>query len=353
MKYSQHVTEIVSAYSEAYQVSNEDAIFKVMEAMRTGQLVGFTTALKQKGYLQDLSAAHAKTATAIEGDSQKLTSSLLSQTGSIQERFMAVIDKIKGFAKGALSGFSGLKDKVAGLFPGTTPKADTGSFMEPPSLSDSDALKGNIDTIRKAVSSVAGSLDAPVRKTVEDVLTGAFDKAYVKVDKGTKKFAKTQTEHFKDLADEIHRIFSGMWIKVLEITDKAVEAIRKDTALTGSLVSLLSATAQIGAGPRDIDSVPDPVGARRLAGAEDATSLLVDAIHWPDWYSQDFRRVAYEMRDAMVGLASVLSKPGAVVGKGSASGELAKQGKRGKGAFNPDNTGAPNAFAVSGGQPTE
>ena len=144
-------------------------------------------------------------------------------------------------------------------------------------------------SMRKAIGAAASNLDGPVKKTVEYVLSKAFENAYEKVAGSTKKFTNALINDkvfgFIKLGKDIQNIMTEVWNTILEkITatvttiNAQVQAVMLDIGRLTAGIEILNYNKAVanedGAAPKS----------KELDANVSTDQQLFNAIHTPDWY---------------------------------------------------------------------
>lgn len=306
--YTTHLDQVVSAWSSSFGVTNQQAFDQVMTSLQKGTLVSDLESVKQKGFLKDLQIQFKYTsqeqAVAIQKMAQgwgEFKQKVEEKAAGIKTSASNMVDSIKAKASkfGSLFGFgSGSKPPTAKATVSTEQ-----TFIQKSKV-DQKTLQGDVDTIRKATLSVAKNMDAPLKKAVEMVLEDAFEKAYKSINEGTLKFAKLQVETLSKMASDIKTQLVGMWVDVLKATATSVKAIQSDVLATIPAMKAVQAMAHADTSAATLADLPKE--ASREDMLKTGNDLLVQAIDWPAWYTEEFRNWAFEQKQATVAMSAAV-----------------------------------------------
>jgi hypothetical protein len=109
------------------------------------------------------------------------------------------------------------------------------------------------------------------------------DKAFTRIEK--------RALQFRDVMRDI-------WSQILDMTKIAMAALQQDSlSVANKLNAIARAAHNVSQQTDDTSSAPAPVKTFRAGQAKD--EAMLNATHWPDWYTQDFKKIATAMRDSL------------------------------------------------------
>jgi hypothetical protein len=169
-----------------------------------------------------------------------------------------------------------------------------------------DDIKKLTDGVGRTVDRAFGSLTDMISAKLEDSVTKAFIGAFAKVIVLAKKFVKDSMDVFGDLTKQMVNKFGDAWVKILEFTTAAIQAIEKDSAraianlqrIDMAMRGTVAAQSQA-AGANVKQDVKMTIGKTELDN-------IFQATHHPEWYEQDFKYRVMEILQALNGLAMAL-----------------------------------------------
>jgi hypothetical protein len=169
-----------------------------------------------------------------------------------------------------------------------------------------DDIKKLTDAVGRTVDHAFGSLTDMISAKLEDSVTKAFVGAFAKVIVLAKKFVKESMDVFGDLTRQMVTKFGDAWVKILEFTTAALQAIEKDAARAVANLQRIdmamrgTASAQSQAAGANVkQDVKMTIGKTELDN-------IFQATHHPEWYESDFKYRVAEILQALNGLAMAL-----------------------------------------------
>lgn len=169
-----------------------------------------------------------------------------------------------------------------------------------------------------------------------------FSRKFTKEFEGKKSIDMVTGESFnrifekaKKLKTDLTKTMKDMWIDILDMTAKAIEALNKDfVAVARQLKTVADAAYQFSVAKEKETTAGGEAPKKTFRADQSHDEQMLQAVHWPDWYTQSFQPIAVAMRDSLH-VASV-STP---TGQGGNSAALA-------GALRRAPTGSPLANTV-------
>jgi phage-related protein len=174
-------------------------------------------------------------------------------------------------------------------------------------LTDDDVQKLT-ESVGKTVERAFTALTAMITSKVEDSVTKAFSSAFAKVIVQAKKFVKDSMDVFGDLGKQMVKRFGDAWIKILEFTSSAIDAIEKDSSRAISDLQKINLAMRASASMQ-----PLTAGANvsqndvKLTIGKSELENIFQATHHPDWYEKDFKFRVMEILMSLNNLAAALS----------------------------------------------
>lgn len=105
-----------------------------------------------------------------------------------------------------------------------------------------------------------------------------------------KSFARIEKRAY-----QFKNVMRDIWSDILAMTVVAINAIQMDAITVASkLNAIAKASATVSK-----QSDETPVMTKTFKAGESKDEAMLNATHWPDWYTQDFKKIAMAMRDSM------------------------------------------------------
>ena len=131
-----------------------------------------------------------------------------------------------------------------------------------------------------AVDGFSKTMDNTFHKDKKRNISVIADEAFSRIEK--------RALEFKDIMRDI-------WSDILAMTIVAMNALQMDAmTVAGKLNAIARASETVSKQADDT-----PVVTKTFKAGESKDEAMLNATHWPDWYTQDFKKIATAMRDSM------------------------------------------------------
>ncbi len=337
--YLSNIDKVVSGYSNIYHVSNAKALSDLSEAMNDGTFLAKAASLKYVGALKDIETTSDAMGKKSAQSVKDFASNFVESFNDIKNNGIGVSDTLKTIGSQA----DEYKNKAAAFLGLGVTKSQPKKAAKEKVKSESKAMelmsKADADkyfsepVFKKALQDAAKNLDAPVRKTVEEVLGYAFGNAYDKIKKSTKKFTMELISGdggFTKLVDDIKNKLTTMWDTIVSKMKDGVAAIKSNVLeVSNSLATMIGSMEVVGFGKSitaEYKGGSSSEGPAELPeGTDENTSILYNAIHKPDWYL-DYRGTF--LSEMMALRTSVNNVNDALKAKGGITGGMNTSGSK-------------------------
>lgn len=218
----------------------------------------------------------------------------------VPDAFKAGFDVINKVVDGFWEFFKGIFDKVssllATLFAPVTKIVD--KIFGGGGDSIGNMIAGGMDKALSVIKDVVASVTQLVQKSLYEAivqgLTDAFVMAFQLVTKSTTKFFELQTAAFKKFLEGILNMFRSGWIRILDDTDRASQAVSSTIAgsladlekLKSALVAAQQARAAAAAAAAEGTKAGEPIKAE--TDADKYKQQILQQTSMPDWYTKNY-----------------------------------------------------------------
>ena len=145
----------------------------------------------------------------------------------------------------------------------------------------------------KAIGSFLTEGLAAIEKVLSDSLAGtitnAFGKAFQRVVATIRtQFNRDVVKEFRKTFDLIAQEFQNIWDRLLQLSAVAFDKLAADLGIAMSRARALTLAQEATASTTQ--KAPPPIEVMQVS-QEDMDQALLEAVHWPNWYSADFRQL--------------------------------------------------------------
>lgn len=119
------------------------------------------------------------------------------------------------------------------------------------------------------------------------------NRAFNNIEKAAKKLKTSLTLTIRD-----------MWADILAMTAAAIKAIQQDSVAVSRQLKAVTTASSIVAEAKQ-EASPSAPPQKTFKAGQSKDEQMLQATHWPDWYTQSFVHIAKQIRDATVTQAAV------------------------------------------------
>jgi hypothetical protein len=169
---------------------------------------------------------------------------------------------------------------------------------------DMDAAKADAEPVKALVVNAKGmkNIGPAAEKSFKQAgraVDGFGENVGRKFDKDGKKniavIADKAFTRIEKRAFEFRDVMKDIWSEILAMTIVAMEALQQDAlTVAGKLNAIARASETVSKQADDT-----PIVTKTFKAGESKDEAMLNATHWPDWYTQDFKKIAVAMRDSM------------------------------------------------------